>query len=134
MTTPEIIETADTAPYWQALAAGQLKFQHCRNCNHDWLPPRRQCPSCLGIDSEWQAASGKGRVVSWVVYHTAYAPHLKDRVPYNVAVVELAEGPRLITNIIDNPDGANIRIDVPVELVVEIEYGRALPRFRIETS
>ncbi len=131
MSFPEISETAVSAPYWQALSAGRLDFQHCRVCGHDWLPARAQCPVCLSDDSEWRPAFGNGRIVSWVVYHMAYAPHLAERVPYNVAIVELAEGPRLMTNIIDHPDGQGLNVDAPVELVIETDFGRALPRFRL---
>lgn len=131
MSMPEIIETPVTAPYWQALAQGRLDFQRCRACGHGWLPARAHCPACLSSDSEWQPASGRGRIVSWVVYHAAYAPHLAERVPYNVAIVELAEGPRLITNIVDHPDGKGLGIGAPVELVIETDFGRALPRFRL---
>jgi uncharacterized OB-fold protein len=69
--------------------------------------------------------------VSWVVYHKAYAPHLAERVPYNVAIVELAEGPRLLTNIIDSPDGRSLAPGAAVELAIEEDFGRALPRFRL---
>lgn len=134
MSQPEIIETADTAPYWRALSEGRLDFQHCRSCGHGWLPGRHQCPACLSSDTAWKPASGKGRIVSWVVYHTAYAPHLAERVPYNVAVVELAEGPRLITNIVDQADASGLSLDAPVELAIETDFGRALPRFRLEKT
>jgi len=131
MSVPEIIETAITTPYWRALSEGRLDFQHCRVCDHNWLPARAQCPACLSDESEWRPASGKGRIISWVVYRTAYAPHLTERVPYNVAIVELVEGPRLMTNIIGHPDGQGLSIGAPVELVIETDFGRALPRFRL---
>ncbi|WP_431015324.1 Zn-ribbon domain-containing OB-fold protein [Bradyrhizobium pachyrhizi] len=131
MSVPEIVETAVTAPYWQALSEGRLDFQRCRACGHGWLPARAQCSACLSDDSEWCPASGKGRIVSWVVYHIAYAPHLAERIPYNVTIVELAEGPRLMTNIIDHPDGQGLGVDAPVELVIETDFERALPRFRL---
>lgn len=131
MSVPEIVETAVTAPYWQALSEGRLDFQRCRTCGANWLPARAQCPVCLADDSEWRPASGKGRIASWVVYHMAYAPHLVERLPYNVAVIELAEGPRLLTNIIDHPDGQGLSVNAPAELVIETELGRAIPRFRL---
>ena len=134
MSPPDIIETADTLSYWQALAAGRLDFQHCRACGNRWLPGRRQCPACLSDDTEWQPASGKGRIVSWVVYHAAYAPHLEELLPYNVAIVELVEGPRLITNITGHGDGSGLSVGAAVELAIETEFGRALPRFRLERT
>lgn len=129
MSQPEIVETAINAPYWSALRQGRLDYQHCRRCGHDWLPARAHCPACLDTDSEWRAASGSGRLVSWVVYHRAYAPHLAARLPYNVAIVELAEGPRLLTSIVDRPDGSGLFADAAVALRIEEDFGRPLPRF-----
>ena len=74
-------------------------------------------------------ASGKGRVVSWVIYHHAYHEAFKEQLPYNVALVELDEGPRLITNIV-NPD-AGIAAERPVKLQIEDEHGVALARFAL---
>jgi uncharacterized OB-fold protein len=116
-------------PYWDALAEGRLTFQHCGNCGHNWLPPRAECPECLGAEWEWQTASGKGRVISWVIYHHAYHEAFRDRLPYNVALVELDEGPRLITNIV-NPE-AGMKAERPVELRIEDEHGVALARFAL---
>lgn len=134
MSIPEVRINDTTQPYWSALAEGRLVCQHCLNCGHDWLPPRPNCVSCLGTDIEWRDCSGQGRIVSWVVYHKAYAPHLADRLPYNVAIVELAEGPRLLTNIIDSPDGSLLKEGAAVELAIEEDFGRALPRFRLRNS
>ena len=116
-------------PYWDALAQGRLTFQRCRKCNYAWLPARAECPECLAADWEWQTASGKGRVISWVIYHHAYHEAFKDRVPYNVTLVELDEGPRLITNIV-NPE-AGIKAERPVTLKIEDEHGVALARFAL---
>ena len=116
-------------PYWDALSDGRLTFQHCGKCGHNWLPPRAECPECLGPEWDWQAASGKGRVISWVIYHHAYHEAFKDRLPYNVALVELDEGPRLITNII-NPQ-AGIKAERRVTLKIGDEHGVALARFAL---
>jgi uncharacterized protein len=134
MNLPDVTENANTAPYWQALTEGRLEYQHCRACGHGWLPARAQCPVCLSADAEWRPASGKGKVISWVVYHKAYAPHLAERLPYNVAIVELVEGPRLLTNIIDCPDGRGLSEGSPVALAIETDFGRPLPRFRLSGS
>jgi uncharacterized OB-fold protein len=117
-----------SAPYWRALEEGRLDFQRCV-CGHAWLPPRSACPRCLARDAKWQTASGRARLVSWVVYHHGYHPYFATRLPYNVAVVELAEGPRLISNIVQPTDA--LRIDAPLALVIQREAGVALPRFSI---
>ncbi|HYG27417.1 MAG TPA: OB-fold domain-containing protein, partial [Caulobacteraceae bacterium] len=123
---PEI--TSLNARYWGALEGGELVFQAC-GCGARWLPARPECPNCLAADGwSWSPSSGRGRLVSWVVYHAAYHPAFADRVPYNVAIVELEEGPRLITNI----EAANesLRPDMPVRLAVARENGFAIARFR----
>lgn len=126
MPKPEVTELS--RPYWDALAQGHLAFQRCA-AGHAWLPARKHCPTCLGDAAGWHRASGRGRLVSWVVYHTAYHPAFASRLPYNVALVELEEGPRLITNIVD-PNEA-LRGDAPVVLAIEQEGGVALARFRM---
>ena len=131
MSVPEVAVNETTAPYWSALAEDKLVYEHCAACGHDWLPPRAHCPSCLQAGAEWRTCSGEGKLVSWVVYHKAYAPHLADRLPYNVAIVELAEGPRLLTNIIGHPDGEGLRAGVALTLAIEEDFGRPLPRFRL---
>lgn len=134
MSQPEIIETKITAPYWAALREGRLDYQCCKACGHFWLPARANCPACLSSETDWRAAAGQGKLVSWVVYHKAYAPHLADRIPYNVAIVELVDGPRILTNIVDRPDGAGLTIGAPVCLQIEEDFGRAIPRFRLDTD
>ncbi len=123
-------ERNDTnAPYWDTLAQGQLSFQRCMHCGHAWLPPRSECPQCLADTPHWEQAAGGGRLVSWVVYHIAYDPAFKHRLPYNVAVVELDEGPRLISNVIGIDDVGALRIDQRLRLVIENEGSTAVPRF-----
>src|SRR5450432_4689590 len=89
------IDVIDRA-YWDALAEGRLMFQRCVYGQHR-LPPRAACPACLRADWTWQVAAGGGCLKSWVVYHIAYHEAFRERLPYNVAIVELDEGPRLIT-------------------------------------
>lgn len=118
-------------PYWEGLAAGRLLFQHCRACGRNWLPARDACPSCLSPDAEWRPASGNGRIVSWVVYHVAYHDAFKDRLPYDVTLVELDEGPRLLTNIVDSRGGKALSVDARVRLAVQTEGDIALARFTL---
>jgi len=118
-------------PYWDALRQGRLTFQRCRHCSHAWLPPRAECPQCLEAEWDWTTASGKGRVISWVVYHHAYHEAFRDRLPYNVTLVELDEGPRLITNIVNPDHGGGIKAERPVQLHIEDEHGVALAKFAL---
>src|SRR5258706_11880055 len=106
--------------YWDSLRAGNLMFQRCA-CGYNWLPPRTECPSCLGRNWEWTRATGGARLITWVVYHNAYHPGVVDRLPYTVAVVELDEGPRLVTNIVEQDRNEQLRVDMALELRIEIE-------------
>ena len=131
MTAPAPEITDLNRPYWDGLAAGELRYLHCKGCGHNWLPAREACPICLVPDPVWQTASGRGRVVSWVVYHKAYHDAFADRVPYDVTLVELDEGPRLLTNVIDSDAGRALSVGAPVELSIEHEGDLALARFRL---
>ena len=126
---PEIDEI--NAPFWDGLKGGKLVFQECNSCGHHWLPARQECPSCLVSDYEWKSASGKGIMTSWVVYHTAFIPAFKDRLPYNVAIIKLDEGPQLASNIVGEVDQSKFMIDHPVELTIEDEHGVKVPRFKL---
>jgi len=126
---PEITELA--RPYWDALQQGHLVFQRC-GCGQAWLPARPECPACLRPGAPWERASGRGTLLSWVVYHTAYHPAFADRLPYHVALVQLEEGPRLLTRILDGP--ARLTGDAPVELQVSHEGEVALATFRLAAA
>jgi uncharacterized OB-fold protein len=128
MDLPKPEPTEISRPYWDALRDGHLVFQRCA-CGHAWLPARRNCPACLAPEPRWERASGRGRLVSWVVYHTAYHPAFENRLPYNVSLVELEEGPRLLTNVVDSND--SLVADAAVELKVEWEGDVALARFQM---
>lgn len=104
------------APFWDALKSkGELHIQRCDN-GHAWLPARKLCPHCLSAQWQWQAAAGTGRIVSWVVFHHAYHPAFKDKLPYNVCLVQLDEGPKLLTNVLAANEllsaGAAVRLAV----------------------
>ncbi len=117
------------SPYWDSLANGVLSFQRCNACGHAWLPARSECPHCLADDWRWMPAAGGAKLISWVVYHMAYHPAFANRLPYTVAVVELDEGPRLISNLVNPSDTVALKIDQRLRLVIENESGTAVPRF-----
>lgn len=110
--------TPISQPYWDALKQGRLTFQRCRKCSHAWLPPRAECPQCLSAEWDWTAATGKGRVVSWVIYHHAYHEAFKGKLPYNVALVELDEGPKMYSNLVGIPRD-QIKIGMRVRAVFD---------------
>lgn len=116
------------APYWEGLREGLLKYQAC-SCGHCWLPARLLCPQCLGADWQWQIASGEGVIKSWVVFHVAYHPDFKDRLPYNVAIVRLKEGPQLISNILAAND--SLRIGAAVQFQPDRSAAQPLALFNL---
>jgi len=126
---PEIDET--NRWYWDGLILGELRYQHCRQCGNSWLPPTEECSQCLFADWEIRTASGKATLVSWVRYHTATHPEFKDRVPFNVAVVKLAEGPRTVTNLIDIADWDTVHAGMTLQLKIEEDDDVYLARFAL---
>jgi uncharacterized OB-fold protein len=112
------------------LRAGKLLIQRCR-CGNAWLPERLACPVCLGRDIALVQASGRASVVSWAVYHRAYADHLKSRVPYNIAIVAFEEGPRMVTNLLGGPPDGNVEIGDMVIAEIDAASEPPLCRFRV---
>ena len=116
--------------YWEALGRHELVVQRCRDCSIWRFPPRAVCPACLSSATEWVRVSGRGTVYSFTVTHQNQAPGFRDALPYVLAIVELAEGPRLMTNIVGCAPDA-VRIGMPVEVVFEdVTPEITLPLFR----
>jgi hypothetical protein len=116
--------------FWEALARHELYFQRCRDCGTKRLYPRALCTSCLSSATEWVRASGRGTVYTFTVTHQNQAPGFRDELPYVLAVVELEEGVRLMTNVVGGTPDA-VRIGMPVEVVFEdVTPEVTLPKFR----
>lgn len=129
---PRPVPNIDDEAFWDGCQNDELRMQRCAACKkYRWLP-RPMCPSCNALEHEWVAVSGRGRVFSWTVIVHPVHPAANEKVPYNVAQVQLDEDPDLIlvTNLVDIDNDA-IRIDMPVEAVfVEHEPGVKIPKFR----
>lgn len=93
----------ETQPFWDATREHKLLIKRCRSCNEFHFYPRPFCPKCWSEDVEWVEASGKATLYTWSVVHQNDLPPWPERVPYVAAVVDLVEGPRMQTNIIDCP-------------------------------
>jgi len=89
-----------TSTWWEAAAEGRLLLVRCHGCGHVHYYPRPFCPSCGSEDVSWVGASGEATLYTWSVVHRNDLPPFNERVPYVAAVVELAEGPRMTTNIV----------------------------------
>jgi uncharacterized OB-fold protein len=112
------IVTPENERYWRAARAHALELPFCLGCERAFYPPQRRCPHCLSDRTDWRAISGRGRIYSWIVMHQVYDPSFKDRAPYAVAIIELEEGPRLVTNLVGLANDA-IRLDLPVRAVYD---------------
>jgi uncharacterized OB-fold protein len=120
----------DTAPYWEAARNGELRMQKCGACGSIRFPPSLLCPTCLSEESEWVKLSGRATVFSWIVIHQSQHPAFNADTPYNVAIVELEEGPRLHTNIVECAN-EDIHIGMAVEVVFDkVSDDTTLPKFR----
>ena len=118
---------ADSAPYWSAAHEGRLVIQHCTSCGNRQLYARDRCLVCRG-PVEWVEASGRGTVYSFTVIRQNYSRPFRDWIPYVVALVDLEEGPRVMTNIVDcEPDDVRIGMAVQARFeAVSDEAGIAL--------
>lgn len=114
-------------PFFDGAAEGRLMLMRCRSCSTWRLPARQHCDVCLSDDYEWLPASGRGTVRTFGIMHQRYHPAFE--VPYNVTIVELEEGPRLPTNLLEVENDA-IRVGMPVEVVFRRYEDVTLPRFR----
>jgi uncharacterized OB-fold protein len=124
--------TPETQHFWDGTAAGELRLQRCRGCDRTYFPPQPFCPGCGGEDVEVVLASGRGSLYSYVITHRA-APGFEA--PYVIAEVELAEGPRLLSNLVGlAPDPAELPLDLPLEVTFEAVGDVTLPRFRPRSS
>jgi uncharacterized OB-fold protein len=125
---PLPVSTPETAHFWEGTALGELRLQRCRACTTTYFPPQPFCPACSSDDVEIVRASGLGSLHSYVINHRA-APGFDA--PYVIAVVELDEGPRLLTNLVDvDPEPDALPLDLPVEVVYESVGETTLPMFR----
>jgi uncharacterized OB-fold protein len=129
---PAPIVLPEVKPFWDATAEGRLVLPRCNKCQTVIWFPRPFCPSCASTDVTWIEASGRGSVYSFTVNRrgTADLPAYRESGTYVLAYVELDEGPRIMTNIVDcDPD--SVEIGQKVEVVFhDTGQGTALPRFR----
>lgn len=117
---------AFTRPYWEAAAEGRLLLRRCRACGRAHHYPREFCPHCWSEDVTWEPATGRAALYTWSVVHRNDLPPFGDRVPYVAAVVDLAEGPRMMTELVDTPEPS-------AGLELEVAFRAGVPVFRPAT-
>ncbi len=112
--------TPEAKPYWDGTREGKLMIPKCRACQKPFLYPRAVCPFCASRDIEWIQASGRGRLYSFEIAYQILNKAFKVKTPVVLAMVELEEGPRMLTNLVGiEPDPQKIRCEMPVEVVFE---------------
>ncbi|MCU1641341.1 MAG: DNA-binding protein [Nocardia sp.] len=120
--------TPETAPYWEGAAQGELRIQRCRTCGRHYFYPRPFCRYCGGEGVEWVAVSGRARLVSYVISHRPVPGH--EPLSPVIALVELDEGPRLMTNLLGvDPDPEKLPLDMRLTVTFAEHQGAVLPYF-----
>ena len=105
----------DTRLFWEAAERGRLLIKRCASCGRAHHYPRPFCPYCWSRDVAWEQAQGTGTVYTYSVVHKNDLPPFNERVPYVAAIVELDEGPRIMTNVVDC-DTEAVAVGMPVEV------------------
>lgn len=120
----------EAKPFWDNLREHKLTAQWCNSCRtYFHFPPQALCAQCLSSDNEWIPVSGRGVVYSFVTYHRAWHPAYQDRIPYNVSLIDLEEGPRLVSNVVDMAP-EEVKVGMAVEVVFEDHDEYTLPKFK----
>lgn len=130
-TVPKPIPMPDEAsqPFFDGAREGHLMLMKCGRCAHVRLPSRAHCDNCLSTEVEWVRASGRAVLHTFGVMHQRYHPAFVAEIPYDVSIVELEEGPHMVTNIVDTAN-EDLRVGMPLEVVFEQHEDVAIPKFR----
>jgi uncharacterized OB-fold protein len=123
-------QDSDSRPYWEGLKQGELRIQRCDSCGRAVFYPRSLCPHCFSDQLSWIVASGKGSIYSYTVVHQTFGP-FAVQTPFIIAIVELEEGVRMMSRILDAPR-VQVAIGLPVQVTFEsVGDDMMLPYFRL---
>jgi uncharacterized OB-fold protein len=126
---PEPPISEEAHPFWDATRSRQLVVQWCRACDRAVFYPRAVCPGCLSNDLEWRPSVGTGRVHAVTVEHRPQDPRMADRAPYAIALVDVDDGWRMLTNIV-GCEPSDVEVGMEVAVTWEpLSDGRHLPLF-----
>lgn len=127
---PLPLPTPETQHFWDGCRQGVLQLQRCTACKESYFPPRPFCPACGSRDVETYKASGKATLYSYIINHRPRPDFGTE--PHSIAVVELAEGPRMMTNIVDCPQTPEaLQLDMALEVTFEKASEEiSLPKFK----
>jgi uncharacterized OB-fold protein len=120
-------------PFFEGTLRGEIMLQRCRACGFWMWPVRVRCIDCFSDDLAWDAASGMGTLYSFTIVHQVVHAGFANDVPYNVAMVDLREGVRIVASV--TAAAADLRIGMPLVAAFDnITDAVALPRFRPVTA
>ncbi|MFQ5852758.1 MAG: Zn-ribbon domain-containing OB-fold protein [Candidatus Binatia bacterium] len=128
---PLPVPSLESTPFWDGCKEHHLLLPRCHRCGSHWFPAAATCPKCLSTEWEWARSSGRGKIYSYGVYHRVYHQGFQADIPYVLAVVQLDEGPRLVSNIVGcAPE--ELKCDMPVEVFFEdVTEDTTLYKFRL---
>jgi uncharacterized protein len=127
---PLSVITEESRPFWEGCRQGKLLLQYCDRCQQYQFYPRLYCMQCEAENPRWVEASGRGVIYSYTIIQQNKSPEFANDTPYNVAIVQLEEGPRMLSNIVDIAP-AELRVELPVIVVFDrVTDTISLPRFR----
>jgi uncharacterized protein len=115
---PNPLHRETSRPFWEGARRHELVMPRCRRCDRLFFYPREVCPVCLAGEIDWLQVSGRGHLYSFTVIHQPANPAFREDTPYIYALVQLAEGPRMIANLVDCPP-EDARIDMRVVAVFD---------------
>ncbi|MDC3415855.1 Zn-ribbon domain-containing OB-fold protein [Aquibacillus salsiterrae] len=130
LTVPGPTITPVSKPFWDALSQDEFVVQRCLDCTRWVFYPRNLCPHCWSNQLEWQQASGKARLKTWSIVHRPGHPAWQAVAPYVVAIVELEEGPSMMTHLLVDVK-QKLDIGTPLELCLTKVNDRNMPFFRV---
>ncbi|MCH7810842.1 MAG: Zn-ribbon domain-containing OB-fold protein [Chloroflexi bacterium] len=116
LTTP----SPEAQRFWEGTKKHELWIPYCRSCENSYWYPRDFCPQCGSRDVEWRQSGGKGRVYTFAIHYRAFHPGWTNEVPYVTALIDLDDGVRIFSNLVEvEADPKAIRCEMPVEVVFE---------------
>src|SRR5712691_7222514 len=127
---PLPIVTDENRPFWEGCRQGKLLLQYCEQCQRHQFYPRLYCMHCGSTELHWVEASGRGVIYSYTIIHRNKSPEFMQDTPYNVAIVQLEEGPRMMSNIVEIT-ASDLRVGLPVTIIFDpVTVEISVPRFK----
>jgi uncharacterized OB-fold protein len=129
-TKPLPVPSKWSQPFWDGTKQHKLLLKRCSKCGTIDHPPYLYCTECLAEEHEWIETSGRGKIYAFTTVMLGAPLPFTDDIPYTIAMVDLAEGPRMLTNIVEaKPEELSIGMEVEV-VFDNVTEEISLPRFR----